>query len=308
MSWFISSIIWKKIRASIVRWLMRKPRVPKSIPEHLKLMKESWEGLSASLDLGAVSFLKERNDRWDEEEFFLVGERFVERMVTRFVEYEPTALLLCKSILEIGCGAGRFLKPLSTRFKRVIGVDISEEMLKRANHLLSSCDNVELRINNGLDLSDFEDDSFDYCICAGVFQHITSTEVINNYIREALRILKPTGMFLFQFRAYEKEQITNNVRVGARLTAKDLDQALYTYNFRILEISNDPIDPDATLVVVIQKVSSGESVPDSKRLFSQQRIVNKSWLSGVYNGISIAVTARQLQPGEKARRIAFFDI
>jgi SAM-dependent methyltransferase len=69
--------------------------------------------------------------QWDKREFHLTGIRFVDRMMKRIVDYgyvEPSRA----SILEIGYGVGRFLKPLACRFRLACGVDISEAMLKSA--------------------------------------------------------------------------------------------------------------------------------------------------------------------------------
>src|SRR5262245_61226460 len=84
---------------------------------HTWFMRRSWNELHDRRGAGAMSFLKPGAAGWDEREFQLVGERFVGRMVARFVEYGATDLSR-QSVVEIGCGIGRFLRPLSQQFAR----------------------------------------------------------------------------------------------------------------------------------------------------------------------------------------------
>ena len=263
--------------------------------------------MSESLNFGSISFLSARGARWDEEEFFRVGERFVERMITRFKEYRPDAVLERGRVLEIGCGVGRFLRPLSRHFAQVTGVDISPKMLATARGILKDTSNVTLLPNNGLDLAGIEDNSFDYCVCAGVFQHITSIEVILNYISEGLRVIRPDGLFLFQFRGASEVVVSGDVLTGAKVTARAIDQALASRHYRIRELSNDPVDKNATLVVVLEKTTPEQVVPEDQHLFARQRIEHKQWLSGVYEDIRTPVVNQRVGENETPSRLAFFD-
>lgn len=277
--------------------------IPKSVGGHVALMHRSWEALSDSLGFGSISFLNDPDREWDRDEFLRVGSRFVDRMTVRFEEHAPGVDLSSCSILEIGCGVGRFLLPLSDRFRAVTGVDISAKMLHKAGVLTAGRPNVSLRLNNGLDLSEFPDDSFDFCVCAGVFHHITSIQVIQSYVREGLRVVRPGGMFLFQFMGSRTLEATGSVSTGAKITARALDQALSGKNYRVREVSNDPVDKNATLVIVIEKAPAAEA----DRLFVRQKIVTKPWLSGVYDDVTTPVMDQRVAPGKTAARLTFFD-
>lgn len=50
-----------------------------------------------------------------------------------------------EAALEIGCGTGAFTRLLADRFARVVAVDLSSEMLRRAHERTRSAHNVELR-------------------------------------------------------------------------------------------------------------------------------------------------------------------
>jgi SAM-dependent methyltransferase len=294
----------------LLQWLARlrmalRGGAPKSVDGHVALMRRSWEELSDSLGFGSISFLKRRDAQWDREEFLRVGTRFVERMTSRFEEYSPGVDLSRCKVLEIGCGVGRFLVPLSQRFAEVTGVDISPKMLDKARALVAGRPNVVLRLNNGLDLSEFADGTFDFCVCAGVFHHITSLEVIQSYVREGLRVVRPGGMFLFQFMGSRLLEATDTVNTGAKVTARALDRALESAAYRIREVSNDPTDRNTSLVVVIEKTAS--PVDDAQRLFVRQRLVSKPWLAGVYDDVKTPVEDQGVAPGRQAARLTFFD-
>ena len=101
-------------------------------------------------------------------------------------------------ILEIGCGAGRLTRALSNVFGEVHAVDVSGEMIDQAKVALADRSNVHLYQNNGCDLSVVPPIEFDFAYSAIVFQHIPSREVIENYVREVQRLLRPGALFKFQ--------------------------------------------------------------------------------------------------------------
>src|SRR6185436_19085806 len=75
---------------------------------------------------------------------------------------------------------------------------ISQEMIDLARQNLSDLRNVYLYKNNGMDLSGLADGSYDFAFSFVVFQHIPSLGIIESYIREVHRCLKPGAIFKFQ--------------------------------------------------------------------------------------------------------------
>lgn len=269
----------------------------------IKGMRTVWNGLSKKSKLGFISHLQP-GETWDEKEFHIVGIRFVDRIMERFNGYgevEPSYA----NVLEIGCGVGRFVKPIACRFKDVTGVDISREMLKTARHYLNGLPNVTLLLNDGTSLHRFEDESLDYCFSAGVFQHITHIEVILDYVKEAVRVLKPGGLLLFQFVGSRIEQVGHG-QTGAKITAAELDAGLRNTPFVIREVSVDPADPVRNVVIVIQKPKSGERVAASDRSFVKYPMTERRWLSGVYDDVTTRTQMHErLKKG--ADRLTFYD-
>jgi ubiquinone/menaquinone biosynthesis C-methylase UbiE len=102
--------------------------------------------------------------------------------------------------LEIGCGPGRLVLPMSRHFEEIYGVDISDEMIHIARERLQAVPNAHFLVNSGGDLALFEDDYFSFVYSFIVFQHIPSKDVVLNYLREIQRVLVPGGITRFQVR------------------------------------------------------------------------------------------------------------
>jgi len=102
-------------------------------------------------------------------------------------------------VLEIGCGMGRLLRPLSQRVAFAVGVDVSQEMLARALEYCAGRPNVELRRTDGSgSLESLADASFDFVFSHIVFQHVPRKSYVQRYLREAARVLKPGGILRVQ--------------------------------------------------------------------------------------------------------------
>ena len=114
--------------------------------------------------------------------------------------------------LEIGCGPGRLMRPMSRFFDEICGVDVSDEMLALARGNLRGVSNARLDRNTGSDLAGFSSGWFDFVYSYAVFQHIPSVPVVAHYLEEAIRVLKPGGVLCCQLRggALRPEDWTRN--------------------------------------------------------------------------------------------------
>lgn len=99
-------------------------------------------------------------------------------------------------VLEIGCGTGRIMYHVAPHCRELHGLDISQEMIRRARTNLSQFPNVCLHVGSGYGLP-FPAESFDLVYSCRVFQHIPKNIVLN-YLKEARRVLKRGKKFLLQ--------------------------------------------------------------------------------------------------------------
>jgi SAM-dependent methyltransferase len=97
-------------------------------------------------------------------------------------------------VVDVGCGAGRLTRAMAADFREVIGVDVSEGMLKvaRLNTIES---NVELRLGDGISVP-VETSTVDGAFSAHVFQHFDSLGLARANFSEIARILKPGGTMM----------------------------------------------------------------------------------------------------------------
>jgi 2-polyprenyl-3-methyl-5-hydroxy-6-metoxy-1,4-benzoquinol methylase len=100
--------------------------------------------------------------------------------------------------LDFGCGVGRLARPLASRFERVIGVDVAEEMLAEGLAIHWELERVELRLHAELKPLIFIDSSFDFVVCLQVLQHQPNERQVRWWLHELLRVLKPGGRLVFQ--------------------------------------------------------------------------------------------------------------
>jgi ubiquinone/menaquinone biosynthesis C-methylase UbiE len=146
---------------------------------------------------------------WDEASFFESGEQDYLRLVAPVLQklrFDPAD----KSMAELGCGAGRMTRSFAQRFQSVCAVDISAEMQSRAQAYLLTLSNLRWVLASGETLSGVENASVDFVFSYLVLQHMPEKTLVFNSIREMMRILRPGGVFLFQFNG--SDQPTMNWR------------------------------------------------------------------------------------------------
>ena len=94
-----------------------------------------------------------------------------------------------KTVLDISCGTGQFLSKLNELkgAAKLYGIDISEEMLKKAKQRLGSA--AELKVADAHNLP-FENNFFDYVVATEAFHHYEHQLLA---LREMKRIAKTEG-------------------------------------------------------------------------------------------------------------------
>jgi len=171
---------------------MIRPAVDKFGVMAFQTHKTDWEELALLDPMWAVLSDKDkRGNRWNTEEFFNTGKLEIDRLMA---EINPHPDSRAKA-LDFGCGVGRLTRALLSYYSEVHGVDVSENMIKRARQLTPQCD---FHLNESEDLSLFPDKTFDLVYSNRVLQHLPSPAVIGNYVREFFRVAAPGGLVIFQ--------------------------------------------------------------------------------------------------------------
>jgi SAM-dependent methyltransferase len=119
------------------------------------------------------------------------------------------------SVLNIGCGVGRVEKYLAPHVREMWAVDVSGEMIARAQERLAGLPAVRLReIGNDEYLRSFEANHFDLVFSYLVLQHLAREDAFA-YLRDAFRVLKPGGKLLVQFPNFLSPEYTRAFLEGA---------------------------------------------------------------------------------------------
>jgi ubiquinone/menaquinone biosynthesis C-methylase UbiE len=141
---------------------------------------------------------------WDKkpDKFFALGEERAKVLIDPVLE-KLKITGTGKTAVDIGCGVGRFTRALGRRFDKVIGVDVSEDMIAQAKADNKFMENLSFLEGDGISFP-IMDNTADFVWSYEVFQHMPSHGVIRSNLRETARILHKDGYGLIHFRSAHK--------------------------------------------------------------------------------------------------------
>ncbi|HXI11686.1 MAG TPA: methyltransferase domain-containing protein [Thermoanaerobaculia bacterium] len=127
-----------------------------------------------------------------------------------------------RSVLQIGCGIGRFEAALAPMVGSATGIDISPRMIETARGRCASLNNVTLHVTTGLDLGSFSDGEFDLVYAVDSFPYVVGVgmDLAQTYFAEAGRVLRPRGDFVILNFSYRESVERDQIDV-ARLAEKN---------------------------------------------------------------------------------------
>lgn len=130
-------------------------------------------------------------------DFFKSGEKVIEMVVSSIRRHLDSSFQPARC-LDFGCGVGRLLIPLATRFQSVVGVDIAQAMLEEAqqNCLKRGLENVEFAQSDD-ELSRVTG-KFDFIHSYIVLQHI-ATQRGEKILKRMIDLLNEDGIAALHF-------------------------------------------------------------------------------------------------------------
>jgi len=163
--------------------------------------RREWEDLAHIDPMWAIlSDDGKRDGGWNDGEFFACGEAEINAVMAR-----ATALGLPRhrrTALDFGCGVGRLSRPIAQRFRRCIGVDISQQMIAEGKARHSDIPGLEFLVNETDRIPMVGDRSIDFIYSRIVLQHVSSRDAIRSYLSEFARVLADGGLLVFQLPSY----------------------------------------------------------------------------------------------------------
>jgi SAM-dependent methyltransferase len=131
--------------------------------------------------------------------------------------------------LEIGCGSGRLMRPMSRHFLEIHGVDVAGDAIRQARENLQDVPHAHPREIHGTSLEDFGDQSFDFVYSFALFPYIPSRELVLAFLREIHRVLRPGGLARLQFNGSPGQS-------GAGFSSHELLEFAQSHDFQVLAL------------------------------------------------------------------------
>src|SRR4051794_22467573 len=108
-------------------------------------MREDWNARARDDAAYYVAFGRHKQSDAD---FFATATEVINGIESE-LRRVPIAQIGSWKVLEIGCGPGRLMRPLSRHFAEIHGVDVSDEMIALARERLRDTPNAHPHVNDG---------------------------------------------------------------------------------------------------------------------------------------------------------------
>ncbi len=197
-------------------------------PNLLDSMRADWNRRAADDANYYVAFGRRHQP---DDEFFSTANGTVQQLLPELKRFAGR-----EAALEIGCGPGRLMRPLSHEFREIHGVDVSDEMIRLARERLSHTPNAFPQLCSGADLAMFPTGKFDFVYSYAVFQHIPSRDIVFAYLREAFRVLKPGGCLRCQLNGLPPHARQYDTWSGVRITPAEIAEFVASTGFQLLAL------------------------------------------------------------------------
>lgn len=112
-------------------------------------------------------------------------------------------------VLEIGAGTGRYSIALAKDGYDVTAVELVEHNLEVLQKNSLGMENIQSFQGDALDLSRFEDETFDVTLVLGPMYHLYEEEDVHKALDEAIRVTKSDGVVFVAFLSVYAIMMTN---------------------------------------------------------------------------------------------------
>ena len=133
-------------------------------------------------------------------------------------------------ILDVGAGAGEYSLYFARKGYEVCALELAENNIKAFREKLTPEDSIDLVQGNAVDLSSYDDSSFDVVLVFGPLYHLHSESDRQRCIAEALRVCKPGGKVFFAFISNDMVFMTELMYDGNYFADGDYDKKSFKLN------------------------------------------------------------------------------
>ena len=198
------------------------------------IMRRDWDRRA---DENAFHYIHSKTSQWTEEDFFQTAQEALKETQPLL----PENVQFKGRILDVGCGVGRMSFEFAKTATQVIGVDISEGMIRKAKGYARKFNikNVEFHVTDGLGYTMVENSSTDLIYCVRVMQHVPSLNVIQSNLQECSRVLKPGGWLIFMTQDNFDPDGKNPTYDGVRCGRREITKAVQNLPLSIVRYGRD---------------------------------------------------------------------
>lgn len=137
----------------------------------------------------------------DEEARLLSRHGQVEFLTT--IRYVEQYLEKSNKIIEIGAATGRYSHYFAQKGFEVDAVELVEHNIEIFKSKTKPEEKITIRQGNALDLSEFEDNTYDITLLLGPMYHLYTVEEQKKALAEAIRVTKPDGFVFVAYCMYD---------------------------------------------------------------------------------------------------------
>ena len=155
-------------------------------------------------------------DEW--EKFHQFSEEEINRIAGEYFDIVDDKLLANATVLDVGCGSGRWAKYIAGKSRFVEAIDPSHAVFA-ADKLLKDVTNIRIT-QAGVDTIPFADSTFDIVMSIGVLHHVPDTA---DAITQCARKVRTGGhLYLYLYYALDNKgaafkflyKVSNTIRLG----------------------------------------------------------------------------------------------
>lgn len=142
--------------------------------------------------------LKKYYNNYEEENRFKKSKHNRLEFITT-TKYIEKYLKKNDKILEVGAGTGAYSLYYAKQGYDITAFELVEENIKKLKEGIEENMNIQVHQGNAVDLSIFEDETFDITLVLGPMYHLFTKEEQERAISEAIRVTKKGGYIYFAY-------------------------------------------------------------------------------------------------------------
>ncbi len=184
-----------------------------------------------------MNYLENYYEHYDEEGRLASNHGQVEYLTTMKYIHEVIGGTKKQKILEVGAGTGRYSIALAQEGHQVDALEYTTHNLEIMNSKIAGIHNIKTHQGTALDLSRFEDESFDITLVLGPMYHMYTPEDKCKVLEEAIRVTKRKGYIFVAYCMNEATMIQFTFKAGKIWDC--INNHMLTDDFRLISQEKD---------------------------------------------------------------------